>query len=414
MAAPNLIAGLDIGTTKIVAMVAEPDENGELRILGVGQSASHGLRRGVVVNLEKTILSVQAAIEEAEKHAGVEIGSVFAGIAGDHIRSINSRGVIAVGRGGSEITPADVERVIEAAKAIALPMDREIIHVIPQEFIVDDQPGIRDPVGMAGVRLEGEIHIITGAVTSAQNIYKSVQRAGVEVEDLVLQPLASSFAVLTEDEKELGVAMLDLGGGTADLAVFYEGSIRHTAVIGLGGENVTNDVAIGLRTPRDQAERIKIEHGVALQSMVDSDERIEVPGVGGRAAREVSRDVLAAIIEPRMEEIFALALREIQRSEYADLLTTGLVLTGGGAMLEGSCELAERVFNMPVKLGIPYGVAGLSTEVATPVFATGVGLLKFALQEGGGRGRRSAFGGGGGLFDVILNRMRKWIDEFFG
>jgi cell division protein FtsA len=414
MAASNLIAGLDIGTTKIVAIVAEPDEHGEMRILGVGQSPSHGLRRGVVVNLEKTILSVQDAVEEAEKHAGVEIGSVFAGIAGDHIRSINSRGVIAVGRGGSEITPADVERVIEAAKAIALPMDREIIHVIPQEFIVDDQPGIRDPVGMAGVRLEGEIHIITGAVTSAQNIYKSVQRAGVEVQDLVLQPLASSYATLTEDEKELGVAMLDLGGGTADLAVFYEGSIRHTAVIGLGGENVTNDVAIGLRTPRDQAERIKIDHGVALQAMVDQDERIEVPGVGGRPAREVSRDVLAAIIEPRMEEIFALALREIQRSEYADLLTTGLVLTGGGAMLEGACELAERVFNMPVKLGVPSGVGGLDSEVATPVYATAVGLLKYAIQEGGGRGRRYAFGKGGGLFDSILNRMRKWIDEFFG
>jgi cell division protein FtsA len=413
MASTDLIAGLDIGTTKIVAIIAEPDDSGELRVLGVGKSASNGLRRGVVVNLEKTILSVQDALDEAEKHAGVEVGSVFAGIAGDHIRSINSRGVIAVGRGGNEIAQADVDRVIEAAKAIALPMDREIIHVIPQEFIVDDQPGIRDPVGMAGVRLEGEIHIITGAVTSAQNIYKSVQRAGVDVQDLVLQPLASSYAVLSEDEKELGVAMLDLGGGTADLAVFYEGSIRHTAVIGLGGENVTNDLAIGLRTPRDQAERIKIDHGVGLQSMVEQDERIEVPGVGGRAAREVSRDVLAAIIEPRMEEIFALSLREIQRSEYADLLTTGLVLTGGAAMLDGACELAERVFNMPVKLGIPTGMAGLSVEVSTPMYATAVGLLQYAIKEGSGRGRRFVYGRGGGLFDSILSRMRKWIDDFF-
>jgi cell division protein FtsA len=413
MASTDLIAGLDIGTTKIVAIIAEPDDNGELRVLGVGKSASNGLRRGVVVNLEKTILSVQDALDEAEKHAGVEVGAVFAGIAGDHIRSINSRGVIAVGRGGNEITQADVDRVIEAAKAIALPMDREIIHVIPQEFIVDDQPGIRDPVGMAGVRLEGEIHIITGAVTSAQNIYKSVQRAGVEVQDLVLQPLASSYAVLSEDEKELGVAMLDLGGGTADLAVFYEGSIRHTAVIGLGGENVTNDLAIGLRTPRDQAERIKIDHGVGLQSMVEQDERIEVPGVGGRPAREVSRDVLAAIIEPRMEEILALSLREIQRSEYADLLTTGLVLTGGAAMLDGACELAERVFNMPVKLGIPTGMAGLSVEVSTPMYATAVGLLQYAITEGSGRGRRFVYGRGGGLFDSILSRMRKWIDDFF-
>lgn len=413
MASTDLIAGLDIGTTKIVAIIAEPDDRGELRVLGVGKSPSNGLRRGVVVNLEKTILSVQDALDEAEKHAGVEVGSVFAGIAGDHIRSINSRGVIAVGRGGNEITQADVDRVIEAAKAIALPMDREIIHVIPQEFIVDDQPGIRDPVGMAGVRLEGEIHIITGAVTSAQNIYKSVQRAGVEIQDLVLQPLASSYAVLSEDEKELGVAMLDLGGGTADLAVFYEGSIRHTAVIGLGGENVTNDLAIGLRTPRDQAERIKIDHGVALQSMVEQDERIEVPGVGGRPAREVSRDVLAAIIEPRMEEIFALSLREIQRSEYADLLTTGLVLTGGAAMLDGACELAERVFNMPVKLGVPSGMAGLSVEVSTPMYATAVGLLQYAVKEGSGRGRRFVYGRGGGLFESILSRMRKWIDDFF-
>jgi len=412
MAATNLIAGLDIGTTKIVAIIAEPDEDGSLRILGVGKSHSLGLRRGVVVNLEKTIRSIQDALDAAERLAGVEVGSVFAGIAGDHIRSINSRGVIAVSRRGNEIAQADVDRVIEAARAIALPMDREIIHVIPQEFIVDDQSGIRDPVGMAGVRLEGEIHIITGAVTSAQNIYKSVQRAGVEVQDLVLQPLATSYAVLTEDEKELGVAVLDLGGGTADLAVFYDGSIRHTAVIGLGGENVTNDVAIGLRTPRDQAERIKIAHGVALQSMVQKDEKIEVPGVGGRPAREVSRDVLAAIIEPRMEEIFALTLREIQRSEYVDLLTTGLVLTGGAAMLEGTCELAEQVFDLPVKLGVPTGIAGLSEEVATPVYATAVGLLTYAVTEGLGRGRRF-HSTGGGLFDSILARMRRWIDEFF-
>ncbi|MCK4771440.1 MAG: cell division protein FtsA [Candidatus Latescibacteria bacterium] len=412
MAATNLIAGLDIGTTKIVAIIAEPDEGGSLRILGVGKSPSLGLRRGVVVNLEKTIRSIQDALDTAERLAGVEIGSIYAGIAGDHIRSINSRGVIAVSRRGNEITQPDVDRVIEAAKAIALPMDREIIHVIPQEFIVDDQSGIRDPVGMAGVRLEGEIHIITGAVTSAQNIYKSVQRAGVEVHDRVLQPLATSYAVLSEDEKELGVAVLDLGGGTADLAVFYDGSIRHTAVIGLGGENVTNDVAIGLRTPRDEAERIKIEHGIALQSMVEKDEIIEVPGVGGRPHREVSRDVLAAIIEPRMEEIFALALREIQRSEYVDLLTTGLVLTGGGAMLEGACELAEQVFDLPVKIGIPGGIAGLSEEVATPIYATAVGLLRYAVQEGLGRGRRF-LSTGGGLFDSILARMRRWMDEFF-
>ncbi len=412
MATQNLIAGLDIGTTKIVAIIAEPDDDGSLRVLGVGKSPSLGLRRGVVVNLEKTIRSIEDALDSAERLAGVEIGTVFAGIAGDHIRSINSRGVIAVSRKGNEITQPDVDRVVDAAKAIALPMDREIIHVIPQEFIVDDQPGIKDPVGMAGVRLEGEIHIITGAVTSAQNIYKSVQRAGVEVQDLVLQPLATSYAVLSEDEKELGVAVLDLGGGTADLAVFYDGSIRHTAVIGLGGENVTNDVAIGLRTPRDQAELIKIDHGVALQAMVEADDRIEVPGVGGRPPREVSRDVLAAIIEPRMEEIFQLTMREIQRSEYADLLTTGLVITGGGAMIDGASQLAEQVFDLPVKLGIPKGVAGLSEEVATPVYATAVGLLQYAMQEGYGRGRRMLTSGSG-LFESITARMRRWIDEFF-
>jgi len=413
MAGQNLITGLDIGTTKIVAIIAEPDDDGSLRIIGVGKSPSLGLRRGVVVNLEKTIRSIEDALDSAERLAGVEIGSVYAGIAGDHIRSINSRGVIAVSRKGNEITQSDVDRVVEAAKAIALPMDREIIHVIPQEFIVDDQPGIKDPVGMAGVRLEGEIHIITGAVTSAQNIYKSVQRAGVEVQDLVLQPLATSYAVLTEDEKELGVAVLDLGGGTADLAVFYDGSIRHTAVIGLGGENVTNDVAIGLRTPRDQAELIKIDHGVSLQAMVEADERIEVPGVGGRPPREVSRDVLAAIIEPRMEEIFQLTLREIQRSEFADLLTTGMVITGGGAMIQGACELAEQVFDLPVKLGIPMGVAGLSEEVSTPIFATAVGLLHYAMKDGrGGRGRR-LLSSVNGLFDSMTARMRKWMDEFF-
>lgn len=412
-----LIVGLDLGTTKIDVIIAEVEEiskaeqKGNLRVVGVGTSPSDGLRRGVVVNLDKTVQSIVKAVEEAELMAGVKIDSVYAGIAGDHIRSINSKGVIAVSRTKNEITRADVERVVEQAKAVAIPMDREIIHVIPQEFIVDDQPGIKEPVGMSGVRLECEVHIVTGAVTSAQNIYKCIERAGLKVRDLVLQPLASSDAVLSSEEEELGVALLDVGGGTTDMALFYEGSIRHTAVIGLGGNNVTNDIAIGLRTPAAQAEGIKKAYGCALASKVAHEEMIRVPGIGGREEREVSRQVLASIVEPRIEEIFSLAQREIKRTDYADLLAAGIVLTGGTARMDGMAELAEQIFNLPVKIGIPGGVGGLVDSVRDPIHATGVGLVLYGFRYGAKEG----FSGlsDANLFDRIVDRMKRWFSDFF-
>jgi cell division protein FtsA len=377
----NVIVGLDIGTTKIGVIIAEINESGSLNIVGVGVSHSDGLRKGVVVNIDKTVHAIEKAIEEAELMAGIDVDAVYVGIAGDHIRSINSKGVIAVSRADNEITPQDINRVLDAAKAIAIPPDREILHVIPQEYIVDDQTGIKEPIGMSGVRLEAEVHVVTGAITSMQNIYKSVEKAGLTVLDLVLEPLASSYSVLSDDEKELGVVLIDIGGGTTDIAIFFEESIRHTAVVALAGKNVTSDVAIGIRTPVDQAELIKKNHGLALSAMAQSDEFIEVPGVGGREAREVSRSVLANIIEPRMEEIFTLALREIKRTEYANMLGAGIVLTGGGSLLEGIQPLAEAVFNMPVRIGKPGGFGGLTETVSNPIFSTGVGLVQYGKGQ---------------------------------
>ncbi|RKY83534.1 cell division protein FtsA [candidate division KSB1 bacterium] len=408
----GIISGLDIGTTKIGVIIAEKESSGGIKILGVGKSPSEGLRRGVVVNLDKTVRSIEKAVEEAELMAGVEINEVYAGIAGDHIRSLNSRGIVAVSRNDNEITKDDVRRSIDAAKAIALPMDREIIHIIPQEFIVDDQDGIKEPVGMSGVRLEVDAHIVTGAVTSAQNIYKSVQRAHLKVKDLVLEPLASSYAVLDDDEKELGVGLLDIGGGTTDIAIFFEGSIRHTAVIGLGGKNITNDIALGLRTPVEQAEKIKIEHGCCFQGLINEGETIEVPGVGGRNSREVSKSVLTGIIQPRMEEIYTLALREIKRSDYLDLLTTGIVITGGTAYLPGALELAERVFDMPVKIGIPNGLSGLIDSARHPMYSTGVGLVIYGVKHEH-QNPELYNGDDSKIFERILSRMKKWFGEFF-
>jgi len=382
--ATRTYVGLDIGTTKISCIIAEKKAPNELNIVGVGNAPSEGLRRGVVVDLEKTVASIQRAVDEAERMAGVPVKGVHAGIAGDHIRSINGRGVIAVSRKDNEIGPADVERVVEAAKAIAIPMDREIIHVIPQEFIVDDQSGIKDPVGMSGVRLEAEVHIITGAVTSAKNICRAIQRAGLKVHDLVLEPLASSHAVLGKDERDLGVVVLDIGGGTTDVAVFFESSIRHTAIVPCGGANVTNDIAIGLRTPIDKAEQIKIQAGCALASLVSSGDHVAVPGVGGRSDREISRHVLASMIEPRMEEIFTMASREVKKNHFAELLGGGVVLTGGTSLMPGVVELAEQVFEMPVRLGAPEGLGGLGANVADPRFSTGVGLVLHAVQEENG------------------------------
>jgi cell division protein FtsA len=393
--AARTYVGLDIGTTKISCIIADTGGNGDgpgLRVVGVGTAPSEGLRRGVVVDLEKTVASIQRAVDEAERMAGMPVKGVYAGIAGDHIRSINSRGVIAVSRRDNEIGSADVDRVVEAAKAIAIPMDREIIHVIPQEYIVDDQDGIKDPVGMSGVRLEAEVHIITGAVTSAKNICRSIQRANLKVLDLVLEPLASSHAVLGDDERDLGVVVLDIGGGTTDVAVFHDGSIRHTAIVPFGGANVTNDIAIGLRTPIDKAEAIKLQHGCALASLVPSTEMLSVPGVGGRADREISRHVLASMIEPRMEEIFQLANKEVKKNHFAELLGGGIVLTGGTSLMPGVVELAEQVFEMPVRLGAPQGLGGLSANVADPRFSTGVGLVLHAEKaergEENGRDRR--------------------------
>jgi cell division protein FtsA len=384
--ATRTFVGLDIGTTKINCIIADQNSSGELRVVGVGNAPSEGLRRGVVVDLEKTVTSIQRSVEEAERMAGIEVKGVYAGIAGDHIRSINSRGVIAVARKDNEIAAADVERVVEAAKAIAIPMDREIIHVIPQEFLVDDQDGIKDPVGMSGVRLEAEVHIITGAVTSAKNICRAIQRVGLKVYDLVLEPLASAQAVLDDDERALGVVLLDIGGGTTDVAVFHEGSIRHTAIIPFGGASVTSDIAIGLRTPIDKAEAIKLQFGSALASLVPSEEMLAVAGVGGRTDREISRHVLASMIEPRMEEIFALANKEVRKNHFAELLGGGVVLTGGTSLLPGIAELAEQVFEMPVRLGTPRGVGGLAENVADPRFSTGVGLVLHAAGQSGGNG----------------------------
>jgi cell division protein FtsA len=403
--------GLDIGTTKISCIIADMNGTGEVRVVGIGNAPSDGLRRGVVVDLEKTVASIQRAVDEATRMAGVPVKGVSAGIAGDHIRSINSRGVIAVSRKDNEIIEGDVHRVVEAAKAIAIPMDREIIHVIPQEFIVDDQDGILDPVGMSGVRLEAEVHIITGAVTSAKNICRSIQRAGLKVFDLVLEPLASSHAVLGADERDLGVALLDIGGGTTDVAVFFEGSIRHTAIVPFGGSNVTNDIAIGLRTPIDKAEQIKIQHGCALAGLVPHDQQVVVSGVGGRADREISRHVLASMIEPRMEEIFSLANKEVKKNHFADLLGGGVVLTGGTSLMPGVAELAEQVFEMPVRLGVPQGLGGLSANVADPRFSTGVGLVLHAAQADGdasARERRFQQGDRRPGFD-----FRRWFSELF-
>jgi len=407
MADGKLYAGLDIGTTKITAIVAERDDEGDgLRIVGIGTAPSDGLKRGVVVNLERTVRSIQHAVQDAERMSGRTIKSVWAGIAGDHIRGINSRGVIAVSRKDAEIRPNDVDRVIEAAKAIAIPTDREILHVLPQEYIVDDQDGIRDPVGMSGVRLEAEVHIITGAASACRNLIRAAERAGLAVEELVLEPLASANAVLTSDERDLGVALLDIGGGTTDIAVFYEGAIQHTAVIGLGGSNVTNDLAIGLRTPVERAEQLKLMSGCALTSMVRPEETVRVPSVGGRPDRDISRHMLAMMIEPRAEEIFAHANKEVRKNHVADLLGAGVVLTGGASSLPGMVELAEQVFDMPVRRGVPTGVTGMLDAVSDPRFATGVGLAIHAhLHDARPRAAE------GGMFGRISGGLRRWIEE---
>jgi cell division protein FtsA len=372
----DLLVGLDIGTSKVVAIVGEVKADGALEIIGIGSHPSRGLKKGVVVNIESTVQSIQRAVEEAELMAGCEIHSVYAGIAGSHVRSLNSHGIVAIK--DKEVGPGDVERVIDAAKAVAIPADQKILHVLPQEYIIDSQEGIRDPIGMSGVRLEAKVHIVTGADSAAQNIVKCVQRCGLSVDDIVLEQLASSYAVLTEDEKDLGVCVVDIGGGTTDIAVFGGGAIRHTAVIPIAGDQLTNDIAVSMRTPTQYAEDIKIKYACALSQLANPDETIEVPSVGDRPPRRLARQTLAEIVEPRYEELFGLIRDELRRAGLEEQVATGIVLTGGSAKMEGAIELAEEVFHMPVRLGVPQYVSGLAEVVSNPIHATGVGLLLYA------------------------------------
>jgi cell division protein FtsA len=375
----NLIVGLDIGTSKVVAIVGEMSTSDRIEVIGIGSCRSRGLKKGVVVNIESTVQSIQRAVEEAELMAGCEIHSVYAGIAGSHIRSLNSHGIVAIR--DNEVTVSDVDRVIDAARAVAIPADQKMLHILPQEFVIDNQEGIKEPIGMSGVRLEAKVHMVTGAVSAAQNIVKCVRRCGLDVDDIILEQLASSYAVLTEDEKDLGVCLVDIGGGTTDIAVFTEGSIYHTAVIPIAGDQVTNDIAVALRTPTQHAEDIKVRYACALTQLANPDETIEVPSVGDRPARRLARQTLAEVVEPRYEELFTLVRSELQRSGFEDLITAGIVLTGGSSKMEGAVELAEEIFHMPVRVGVPQYVTGLSDIVKNPIYATGVGLLLFGQRQ---------------------------------
>lgn len=403
----NLIVGLDIGTTKICCIVGHMSEDG-LEIVGIGTSPSRGMRKGVVINIESTVAAIRKAIREAELMAGCEIKSVFAGIAGGHIRGMNSQGVIAIKN--REVTTEDLQRVIDAAKAIAIPMDREVLHILPQEFIIDDQDGIREPLGMSGVRLEAKVHIVTGAVASAQNIIKSCNRAGVDVADIVLEQLASSEAVLSADERELGVALVDIGGGTADVAIYSEGAIKHTSVLSIGGNHLTNDIAVGLRTPMAEAEKIKQAYGCCLTSMIGKDETIEVPSVGGREPRILSRQLLAEILEPRVEEMFSLINREIIKSGFDELIASGIVITGGTSILPGMPELAEQIFNLPVRRGTPTDIGGLVDVVNSPIYASGVGLVKYGSMNSKAQKFKV---GEDKTFERVARRMKEMFSDFF-
>ena len=405
----DLVVGLDIGTSKVVAIVCEINADGQVEIIGIGSHPSRGLKKGVVVNIESTVQSIQRAVEEAELMAGCQIHSVYAGIAGSHIRSLNSHGIVAIR--DNEVTAADVDRVIDAARAVAIPADQKILHILPQEFIIDHQEGIREPIGMSGVRLEAKVHIVTGAVSAAQNIVKCVRRCGLEVDDIVLEQLASSYAVLTEDEKELGVCLVDIGGGTTDIAIFIDGAIRHTAVIPIAGDQVTNDIAVALRTPTQFAEEIKIKYGCALRQLANVNESIEVPSVGDRPSRRLARQTLAEVIEPRYEELLGLVQAELRRSGYEGLVAAGVVLTGGTAKMEGVIELAEEVFHLPVRLGLPQNVMGLADVVRNPIHATGVGLLLFAcLNRAANRGTDAKVRDG---VKGVWGRMKGWFQGSF-
>jgi cell division protein FtsA len=411
-----MIVGLDIGTSKVVAIVGSITEGGELEIVGIGSHPSRGMKKGVVVNIESTVQSIQRAIEEAELMAGCQIHSVYAGIAGSHIRSLNSHGIVAVR--DREVYPLDLERVIDAAQAVAIPADQKVLHVLPQEYILDSQEGIKEPLGMSGVRLEAKVHLVTCAVNAAQNIEKCIRRCGLEVEDIILEQLASSYAVLTDDERELGVCLVDIGGGTTDIAIFTEGAIRHTGVIPIAGDQVTNDIAMALRTPTQFAEEIKIKYACALTQLARAEETIKVPSVGDRAPRDLSRQALAEVVEPRYDELFTLVQAELRRSGYEDMIAAGIVLTGGTSRMEGVVELAEEIFHTPVRIGVPQDVLGLNDIVRNPIYSTGVGLLHYGLkQHSGAGGARIAAKRAKPRSDVnavgFLTRARQWLQNNF-
>ncbi|HET8608795.1 MAG TPA: cell division protein FtsA [Burkholderiales bacterium] len=404
----NLVVGLDIGTSKIVAIVAEVTDEGAFEIIGMGSHPSRGLKKGVVVNIETTVNAIQRALEEAELMADCKIADVYTGIAGSHIKSFNSQGMVAIK--DKEVSQMDIDRVIETAKAVHIPNDQQILHILNQEFIIDGQEDVREPLGMSGVRLEVKVHIVTGAVSAAQNIIKCVRRCGLEVRDLILQPLASAMAVISEDEKDLGVCLVDIGGGTTDLAVFTHGAIRHTAVIPIAGDQITNDIAMALRTPTKDAEEIKQRFGCALSQLADPQEMVEVPGVGERSPRQLSRKTLAEVIEPRVEELYALVQSELRRSGYEELLSSGIVLTGGSSLMRGMVELGEEVFHMPVRIGQPNYSGSLADVVRNPRYATCVGLLLAGMQQ---RQQHQAARMKISSFRQILERMRAWFQGNF-
>jgi cell division protein FtsA len=406
------VVGLDVGTTKVCAVVGEPRERGGVDVVGLGTAPSRGVRRGIVVNLDATVESIRKAVDEVELMAGVQVERALVGIGGNHLKGFNSRGVIAVSGPGKVIHDEATSRVIEAARAVSIPHDREVLHVLPQEFIVDEQDGIKNPRGMTGTRLEVNVHMITGSVTSAQNLVACAARAGLQVAGTVVEQLASGEAILSEDEKELGVALVDIGGGTTDIAIYEKGAVWHTAVLPVGGDHFTNDIAVGLRAPIPDAEKVKKKHGCALASLVSDDEAVEIPSVGGRKPRQISRHILAAIIEPRAQEVFQLVREEIARAGYEKSLNSGVVLTGGGSLLEGMPEVAEQIFDLPVRRGVPQDVGGLTDVVASPIYATAVGLLRWGLkaEEPMARLQQAV---PVGIFRGIGTGLKSWLAEFF-
>ncbi len=404
----RMIVGLDIGTSKVVAIVGEVGVDGEIEVVGIGSNPSKGMKKGVVVNIESTVQSIQRAIEEAELMAGCQIHSVYVGIAGSHIRSLNSHGIVAIR--DREVYALDLERVIDAAQAVAIPADQKVLHILPQEYVIDNQEGIKEPMGMSGVRLEAKVHLVTCAVNAAQNIEKCIRRCGLEVEEMILEQLASSYSVLTEDERELGVCLVDVGGGTTDIAIFTEGSIRHTGVIPIAGDQVTNDIAMALRTPTQHAEEIKIKYACALTQLAGADETIKVPSVGDRPPRDLSRQALAEVVEPRYDELFTLIQAELRRSGFEDMIPAGIVLTGGTSKMEGVVELAEEIFHMPVRIGYPQTIKGLTDIIRNPIYATGAGLLQYGITHADDIGSTARAANTG---ESLFGRVKAWVQTNF-